>query len=365
MKNEIGMIDTKALTISEEDRIIRFTGSTSVKDRDGEILEAKGWNVKNFLKNPVFLLAHDYRSLPIGRAVSVDGSDKGLAFDIQFADRETYPLADTVYRLYKGGFMNAVSVGFQTNREKIDVIDGVPHHKDMELLELSAVSVPANPEALMVRMFDAKGKGIVSEQEIMELTLAAKSFFAGWKIADTHLKPEPDVTENYIRLRQKDPALFIDATFRTIDISVDEKIKAVVGKLKADGVDGPMVVQSYLFDKDSWTTARAEEWVAAHKRSVEIAGTKSVRVLSKENETLLRDAVKAVEVAAGTIAKVLDKLNLPTEGDPKGNQPPNSSAVYGPKFLKRVETGSAKAELLDSKLVDGIKGLHEEVKNHG
>ncbi|OKP90163.1 hypothetical protein [Paenibacillus sp. P32E] len=39
--------------------------------------------------------------------------NKQLAFDIEFLVKGLYPLADTVYVLYKGGFMKATSVGFQ------------------------------------------------------------------------------------------------------------------------------------------------------------------------------------------------------------------------------------------------------------
>jgi hypothetical protein len=81
--------------------------------------------------------------------------------------------------------------------------------------------------------------------------------------------PEPDVTENYIRLRQREPDEFVDGSFRTIDISASEGIKAVIGHLKSDP-EGGTVVQSYLFDKDKWTVERAEAWVKQHaKRPLE------------------------------------------------------------------------------------------------
>jgi len=224
--------------LSDSDRVLRFVGTTDIKDRTGEILEADSWKLKNYKKNPVFLLAHDYRSLPIGKTVNIEQTKKGLMFDVEFADRETYALADTVFRLYEGGFMSGVSVGYKTNMDKVDVIDGVPHFKDNELYELSAASVPANPEALMERMFEAESKGVVNRQEIMELTLAAKSFFSAMK----NTKPEPEVTEKYIRIRVRQPGLFIDTTFRTIDISKKDGIKAVAGKLKTDGPGGSMII---------------------------------------------------------------------------------------------------------------------------
>lgn len=71
-----------------------------------------------------------------------------------------------------------------------------------------------------------------------------------------------DVTENYIRVRVKDPDLFQEDSFRTIDISEDEGIKAVIGKLEGET---KTTVQAYLFDKEKWDKERAVAWVEEHK----------------------------------------------------------------------------------------------------
>lgn len=62
-------------------------------------------------------------------------------------------------------------------------------------------------------------------------------------------KPEPEVTDKYIRIRVKDPDLFIDTTFRWVTLSEDKGIHSIQGKLKEDGTDGPMTIQSYIFDR--------------------------------------------------------------------------------------------------------------------
>jgi hypothetical protein len=75
----------------------------------------------------------------------------------------------------------------------------------------------------------------------------------------------PETTENYHRIRVKDPDLFVDSSFRTIDISKDQGIHAIVGKLKSDS-DGPTHVQAYLFDVDKWTMEESKKWVSEHKK---------------------------------------------------------------------------------------------------
>jgi len=76
-------------------------------------------------------------------------------------------------------------------------------------------------------------------------------------------KPAPDVTENTIRIRTRDPGDFQAGSFRTITIGdEDQGIQATIGKL--EGEDNT-TVQAYVFDKDKWTPARAQAWVDEHE----------------------------------------------------------------------------------------------------
>jgi len=88
------------------DRVLEFIGSTETVDRDGEVIRASGWDIKNFKKNPVFMWAHRYDQPPIGKAQKVWVDDNKLKFQIEFADRDIYEFADTIYKLYKGGFLH-------------------------------------------------------------------------------------------------------------------------------------------------------------------------------------------------------------------------------------------------------------------
>jgi HK97 family phage prohead protease len=132
-------------------RTLQFVASTEDIDRDGEVLKADGWILDNWKKNPSFCWAHQYAEPTIGKGIDVQIIDKQLVITVEFADAETYPFADTIYKLYLGGFLNAVSVGFipiewETGGKK----DGDPKkiYTKQELLEVSAVPVPSNPDAL-------------------------------------------------------------------------------------------------------------------------------------------------------------------------------------------------------------------------
>lgn len=161
-------VATQIRSINDAERTIEFVASTEAVDRYGDVIRTTGWQLDNYKKNPVFLWGHRSGDPPIGKtvAIGIEENPPALVQKVQFAGKDVYPFADTIYRLYKGGFLNATSVGFlplSTRRlldENGDETDGTEFMKQ-ELLELSAVPVPANPEALG-RMVQ---KGVISENE--------------------------------------------------------------------------------------------------------------------------------------------------------------------------------------------------------
>jgi hypothetical protein len=95
---------------------------------------------------------------------------------------------------------------------------------------------------------------------------------------------DPEVTENYVRIRVRDPNLFVDGSFRTIILSADQGIHAIIGKLKSDP-QGSTVIQNYMFEvaKD-WTMEKAQAWVKEHKDSVEAMSLEGIKKKLKDLE---------------------------------------------------------------------------------
>jgi len=153
---------------------VASTGST---DRDGEILDPKGWILKAFKKAPRLLWAHDSRQLPIGKVTRIETDDKGrLVFDAEFAETEN-DFAKKVADLVRGGFLNTFSVGFRP----LDFDRETDTYKKMELLEISMVNVPANAEARLSHeyksfekdeksMFKKKIKKIAKKKKIKKVS---------------------------------------------------------------------------------------------------------------------------------------------------------------------------------------------------
>lgn len=151
-------------TIDTEKRIIDFIISTDAVDRMFDTVAVDGWELTAFKKNPVVLFAHDHAQPPIAKAksVKVDEIKKGkkaLVSRAEFMSEEISPFAFSIFRMFVEGFMKATSVGFVPLEFKFAEGEDRPFGIDFikqELIEFSAVPVPANPEALV----DARSKGI-------------------------------------------------------------------------------------------------------------------------------------------------------------------------------------------------------------
>lgn len=150
--SEIKSIDEKEMTLTA------FV-STAARDRYDEVLDPKGVDLSNYNKNPVVLWAHKYDIPPIGKALWTKRNEEGVISKLKFANT---PFGQEIFNLYKEGFLKAFSVGFMP----IEYEDGdgkkTPRrtYKKWEMLEYSAVPVPANPEALAL----AVQRGICSEE---------------------------------------------------------------------------------------------------------------------------------------------------------------------------------------------------------
>jgi hypothetical protein len=136
-------------------RVSAIVSSESI-DRDGDVIRAEGWNLTNFMAHPVVLANHDYSSLRsqigVWEKMEVQGTKmRGVArFFIGKGNEE----ADWAFELAKERQL-AFSVGFIPDMDKAaplyaDDTFGVRgmEFKGQELLEVSAVTVPSNPDAL-------------------------------------------------------------------------------------------------------------------------------------------------------------------------------------------------------------------------
>ena len=147
--------------INEGRREITHLISTASVDRAGDIVDVGGWDVRNYRKNPVVLLDHDYSVANIIGRGRPFVEEKGLYSTTTFGDHE---LGVTAWELARTRVVRSWSVGFRgikSHRIKdgksveCDVCEGIKdpgwgtHFTKQELLEYSLVAIPMNQDVVM------------------------------------------------------------------------------------------------------------------------------------------------------------------------------------------------------------------------
>lgn len=139
-------------SVDSKSRTVEVIASTSVLDRDGEILDQNTWQLEHYKQNPVVLWAHDCDELPIGKCVEIGVVDGALKAVIEFAPESINPKAEQIYQAINAGFIRALSVGFKPHSYEWAMFEDreVLKLSQLELHEISVVNVGANQEALVV-----------------------------------------------------------------------------------------------------------------------------------------------------------------------------------------------------------------------
>lgn len=151
-------------------------------DRQGEVILVSAWDFLNYMKNPVVLLSHDYNALPIGAITEIipQPEEKNIKVKGVFANTDA---GQEARKLYDDGILRAMSVGFMAKEREGNVITKA------ELLEISFVSVPANPDAVrevkievereakihkLKKLIEIAEKGSESQEKAVTISLEAK-----------------------------------------------------------------------------------------------------------------------------------------------------------------------------------------------
>jgi len=144
----INSVFTKAepLPADQDDGVVEIAGyaSTTDVDRHGDVIPSSVWQkgLENYLKNPVILAFHDHNQ-PVGRMTQHKVDEKGLWIKARISKA-----AEKVYQLIKDEVLTAFSVGFRIKDAEYNTAAEVFLVKDLELHEISVVSVPANQNTL-------------------------------------------------------------------------------------------------------------------------------------------------------------------------------------------------------------------------
>lgn len=117
--------------------------STNDVDRSNDVIPTSVWEagIKNYLKNPIILAQHDHDD-PIGRMVEHKIDGKGLWIKARIS------AAAEIFSLVKDEVVTAFSVGFRIIDAEYNAVAELFVVKELELVEISVVSVPCNQNTL-------------------------------------------------------------------------------------------------------------------------------------------------------------------------------------------------------------------------
>ena len=274
-----------------------FVASDETVDRLGDIIGADGWQLDAYRKNPVFMWQHDHTMAPIGTVPKIWVEDK------QLLNMVAWDEADELARFIKGKFerrvLRAESVGFRAIEFEDNGKSGGIRFTKQELLEISAVSIPAHPKALAKAMGARKFSIVVPELVIAPKELEKKAE-----------KPYPN--EHACRL--KDPGDFQPDSFKRTEREHEgKKYSVIMGRLKDETA---MTEQAYRYPKDTWEPGEAESHCESHDGSFEAASEEEAKsmeiektgaVLSRSNKGKLSDAIRLLQEVLESAEKVDDE----------------------------------------------------------
>jgi HK97 family phage major capsid protein/HK97 family phage prohead protease len=134
--------------VEEDKRVIRGVATTPGVDRVGDIVEPLGVT----FKNPMPLLWQHQHDKPIGTVKFDKPTKDGITFTAEFPEiKEAGTLRDRIeeaWQSIKAGLVSAVSIGFRPIEYAFMDEGGIRFLKT-EVYELSAVTIPANAQALI------------------------------------------------------------------------------------------------------------------------------------------------------------------------------------------------------------------------
>ena len=176
IKNKVLYFDSKftAKAAGEDDDSIMIEGyaSTNDRDRQGDVVPAGVWKsgMVNYLKNPIILAYHNH-TMPIGKMVDYKADEHGLWIKAQIPSE-----VGDIYKLIKKGILSAFSIGFRVKDAEYEQASETFMIKDLELHEISVVSVPANQNTLfsLAKAFDSAQEFELFKQQFADVSESAK-----------------------------------------------------------------------------------------------------------------------------------------------------------------------------------------------
>lgn len=180
MRNQLLNIKAAQAEAAEDvNRVFEFVASDASRDSDGQVCNPDGWDLERFNKNGVIGYQHDIyggaftKNDPdnvIGKGTA-RVEDGRLIVRVELEPEEINKRAEKIRQKLEFGSLNAVSVGFVEKGQGHWGLGAESAHGEnptyyfagQELLEVSIVNIPANPNAVRLALQKAYDEATAPE----------------------------------------------------------------------------------------------------------------------------------------------------------------------------------------------------------
>jgi HK97 family phage prohead protease/HK97 family phage major capsid protein len=271
--------------------------STTDIDRQGDVVPVSVWEkgIQNYLKNPVILAYHDH-SEPVGRMVEHRIDGKGLWIKARISSA-----ASEVFNLVKDGVLTAFSIGFRIVDAEYNSAAELFVVKELELHEISVVSVPANQNTLfsLSKAFDTAEEFKSFKMQFAPNSESAKGLESSTE-ASSEVKKEMEMDPKQLEQMLADAAS--KAAEQTAKAIAETQAKALAEKAAADKAEAELDARvKAAVASISTVDTGAEKLLAEVEKRLATAEESSKSVIAGLEASLKE---KAAEIEAITKSKM-------------------------------------------------------------
>lgn len=355
MEKVIKTFVSQIRSVNVENKTLEAVISDETIDRYGEVIAIDAWKkrLKRYKDQPVLLSSHRYDKLTnqIGEAERVYVDDGKLVAKFKYYAGEGNEEADWGWKLASKFGRAAYSVGFlpfdtqdADEKDYEDVKVGKKArrtYKDVELLEVSQVLIPANPSARLKSLEDETDEVFKEYAEIVTKDL------------ENEMEKKPD-TEGYVHIGV-DEGKHGEHKIRTISISSSQGIQAhyCVDCKKITG---------YLFDKKKgWTHEKAAEWVKKHSKDIDELDILQTDYKEEEMKEILEAITKLSEKVDALQKQIEEKAKMEEDVEKKLEEEAKAAEEAAKKALEDEETKKLEEQ---KQLEEEQKKSQEEEENY-
>lgn len=205
---------------SADTRIIEGFASTRFPDRVNEIVSpsALSKSMDIFMKNPVVLLDHD-KTKPIGQVMDYKTNQDGLYVRVKIMNT---PTADAAWQEIQQGLRKSFSIGFIP--EIVDYTSEFPEITQLELLEISVVTIPANRESLF-----SIAKSFLSGSDLVDAQSKKDNPKIGWAKTRAQMDQLQDLIFNEFNNLPTEEKIYVESFLIAIQniVQAEDQLKSL------------------------------------------------------------------------------------------------------------------------------------------